>query len=348
MTIDLIIPVYKPDKFFLEMIDSMTRQTVGINRIIVINTEQKYFDRLVYSTKLLDEHKSLEIRHISKREYDCGKTRNSAVKLSDADYFIIMSAKAVPVGKEVIAKLAKAFEDESVAVSYARPVAIEGAFEAEKYVRRYYFPEDSSVHSLKDVDAMGWTAYMNTNLCAMYKRSVFDELEGFLNHVIVNEDILYAAKAINAGYKVSYVADAVVVYTDSYDEKEALKRSFDLGVSVAKHPEVFNLNAIKETNKKLDKLVVNHLRRSGFRSEIFAYRRIASARKKGFSKGLKFKKLADFDIQKYTNNPEYWRMDEILRDRKSVDSHAGYGRSEAEREMIATPPVKKTRSIEEE
>lgn len=347
MTIDLIIPVYKPDKYFLEMIEGMTKQSVGINRIIVINTEQKYFDRLVYSTKLLDEHKSLEIRHISKKEYDCGKTRNSGVKLSDADFFIMMSPKAVPVGKEVISKLAKAFEDESVAVAFARPVAVDSASEAEKYVRRYYFPEDSAVHSSKDVDSLGWTAYMNTNICAMYRRTVFDELDGFLNHVIANEDIIYAAKAVNAGYKISYVADAVVVYTDSPDEKESMKQAFDFGVSVVKNPEVFDPDVIKETAKRLDKLILNHLRRNGFRSEVFEYRRLSAARKKGFGKGIKYKKLTDFDIQKYTGNPEYWRMDEILRDRKSIDSHAGYGRSEAEREMISTPPVRKNKNTEE-
>ena len=340
MTIDLILPIYKPEKVFLDLVEEMTSQSLPINKIIIMNTEQKYFDRLTYSTKFLDKHENIEIRHLSKREYDHGKTRNAAVKLSDADYFIMMSQNAMPVGKEIIAKLLKAFETEpNVAVAYAGEVAVASAKEYDKFERRYFFPEDSAVRSLKDVDTLGWLAYMNSNNCAMYRRDIFDKLGGFMNHVICNEDIFYASKAINEGYKVSYVADAIVVYTAETEDRDRMKEAFDLGVSVAKHPEVFNAEAFKASIHKLDKMTLNHLKRTGHRNEIFAFKRIMAAHRKGFNKGLKYKKISGSEISRYSFNTEYWRADEILRDRTSVDVHSGYGRSEAELRMLAKTPV---------
>ena len=44
--VDVIIPVYKPDRGFLTMVEKLQAQTVPVNRIILINTEQKYLDRL--------------------------------------------------------------------------------------------------------------------------------------------------------------------------------------------------------------------------------------------------------------------------------------------------------------
>lgn len=347
MTIDLIIPVYKPEKSFLEMVDLMAKQSHSINKIIIVNVEQKYFDRLVYSSKFLDEHKSLEIRHISKKEFDCGKTRNYGVKLSNADYFIMMSQYAIPVGSDIIEKLLKAFDDENVAVSFARQVSVDEAPEYSKFVRRYFFPEDSFIHSKKDVDVLSWNAYMCSNGCAMYKRSVFDELGGFLNHTIMNEAILYASKAINSGYKVSYVSDAVLVNTEEFLEKENYKKAFDFAVSVLKHPETFDVLKVKDEVKKLDHMVKNHLLRNGFRKELFEYKKVSRLRLKGFSKGLRYKRMTRDDVVKYSDNVEYWRMDEILRDRNAVDVHSGYGRSEEELKMLSTPPVKKS-SVEHE
>ena len=49
-TVDVIIPTYKPDKEFLEILDMLKKQTVRPSHIIVLNTEEKYFDRLAYGS----------------------------------------------------------------------------------------------------------------------------------------------------------------------------------------------------------------------------------------------------------------------------------------------------------
>lgn len=343
MKIDLLVASYKPDKNFLEMLDVMSHQDIKINRVIVINTEQKYFDRVIYSGRFADEHKNMEIHHISKREADLGKTKNMAVKCSDADYFMFLAQDAIPVGTELTKMLLSAFEkDPKVCIAYGRQIAREDSTEAYKYIKRFFFPEDSSVRSSEDFEARGWMNNFNTNVCAMYKRSVFDELGGFGNHVIYGEDILYTAKALNAGYKIAYVSEAKVVHSGTEDILNTPGFFFDMAVSHVKHPEVFDSVRIRAQFKKMCKLTQTHLKKSGKRRECNAFVKSCSQSVKAYKKGLKFRHMPKNKILKCTINPEYWRMDEILRDRNAVDSRAGYGTSEAELTMRAQKPLKHT------
>lgn len=340
MTIDIIIPVYKPDKSFLQLIDEITSQTLPVGKIIVMNVEQKFYDRLMYSSKLTDEHKNLEVHHISKREFDLGRTKNAAVKISNADYFLVLSQYILPVASDLLKKLVNAIEaDPQIAVAYPRQITAEDAPEYEKYMMRYFYPEDSFVRDARDIEGHGWGAYFSSNMCALYKRSIFDELGGFLNHVLCCEDIIYASKAINEGYRVSYVSDATVVNTFESDEKNYARRMFDFSVSIAKHPEIFAKTDVRGEIKKLEKMTMAHLRHAGFRSELFEYNRYVKAGRRAMNKGAKYKRLSYTELAKCSANPEYWHTDEILRDRSSVDAHSGYGRSQAEVEMISKPPV---------
>lgn len=341
MKIDLAVIADKPDSTFLEMIERMSLQTVDINRIIVINIEQKYYDRLIYNgRKFMDDHKNVEVHHISRREFDCGKTRNAAAKYSDAEYIVFMDQNAVPADNGVIERLINKLEsDPTIAVAYSRQVAREGSDEDYKFFMNFLYPQDSSVRDEQDAKTLGWMAYICSNKCAAYRRRTFDELDGFGNHVITGEDILFAAKAIHAGYKVAYVSEAAVNYSSVWDKDYIERFAFDVAVSHAKHPEIFDVSSIKSLMKKEGKITLTHMKRNGFVKEsVTAARRIRRIQK-NYKQGLKYKRLGKAQILKLTGNPEYWRMDELMRDRSAINAHLGYGRSEEEMEMLRQIPV---------
>ena len=54
----------------------------------------------------------------------------------------------------------------------------------------------------------GIKTFFCSNVCAAYRREIYEELGGFVRHTIFNEDMIYAAKAVEAGYSVAYAADA--------------------------------------------------------------------------------------------------------------------------------------------
>lgn len=341
MKTDIILLTYMPDKSLFTLLDAVKNQNVEIGKIIIVNTEQKYFDRLIYSTDFNDKYRDVRVRHVSKREFDSGKTRNIGVSLSDADYFLMISQYALPRENNMIEKMfATLLTDSEIAVVSARQVPREDCTEADKYQMRYYFPAETRVFSNNDIDE-GAKIYSCSNTCALYRRSIFDKLGGFLNHTIRNEDILFAAKAIHEGYKVGYAGDATVEYSKKLTNRDYLERSFDFAVSYAKHPEIFNFDEIKKAKKELAKKTLSHLRRSGFTKELFSFRRANRLMMKGFRLGKKYKTLPKKTILKCTGNKGYWSYDELLRNRKAVDVHSGYGRSEEEIRMIADSPIKK-------
>jgi len=102
MTVDVIIPVYKPDQEFFTLLDRLESQTVKVNQIYIINTEEKYFSQLVYGRKFKEIYKNIRIKHISAQEFDHGGTRRRAAKEMMADVFVMMTQDAIPADERLI------------------------------------------------------------------------------------------------------------------------------------------------------------------------------------------------------------------------------------------------------
>lgn len=237
---DVIIPVYKPTEKLIRLLDQLKHQSCPVGRIILINTEQKYFDQLAKDYDFIKQYPNLTVKHITREEFDHGKTRNYGVSLSEAPYFVLMTDDAVPYDEKLIENLLAPFETEKVGVTYARQLPAEGCGVIESYTRSFNYPEASRIKSAEDLDSMGIKTFFASNVCAAYRRSLFDELEGFTNHTIFNEDMIYARKVIDSGNQIVYAAQAKVVHSHNYSGLEQFHRNFDLGVSHAEYPQVFS------------------------------------------------------------------------------------------------------------
>lgn len=304
--VDVVIPVYKPDHKFLTLIERLERQSVPVNRIIVMNTEQKYFDRLFYGTSFRKDYHNIIVKHISKREFDHGRTRNRGVQLSDADYFVMMTQDALPADERLVEELIMPLRDERVAVAYARQLAEEDSTEAEKYARSFNYPEQSAVKTKADLERLGIKTFFCSNVCAAYSRRIFDALGGFVRHTIFNEDMIYAAKAVEAGYGIAYAAGAKVYHSHNYSCMEQFHRNFDLGVSQAEHPEVFAAYPSESEGTRLVRQTVRHLWENGRKGQI-PYVIVQSGFKYiGYLLGKNYRRLPGRWVAAMSSNKEYW------------------------------------------
>lgn len=304
--VDVIIPVYKPDTGFLMLLDRLQEQTVPVNRIILMNTEQKYLDRLVFGTALERKYHNITVKHLSKREFDHGRTRNQGVKLSDADVFLMMSQDAIPVDEYLIEKLLAGLRGEKIAVSYARQLPGKDSGEIERYTRLFNYPEKSCVKTKEQLPELGIKTFFCSNVCAAYKREIFDDLGGFVNRTIFNEDMLYAAKAVEAGYGIAYAAEAKVIHSHNYTCMQQFHRNFDLGVSQAQHPEVFAAYPSESEGIRLVRTMVAHLKKKKMWSKI-PYLIIQSGFKYvGYFCGKRYRKLPGKLVTAMSSNKDYW------------------------------------------
>ena len=80
--IDVVIPTCKPGEEFLGLLEALAGQTLAPGRIIIMNTEEKYFERLKYGRVNFDAYQNVEVHHLSTREFDHGNTRNKGIKKS--------------------------------------------------------------------------------------------------------------------------------------------------------------------------------------------------------------------------------------------------------------------------
>lgn len=304
--VDVIIPTYKPDQKFLELIDKLEHQTVPIHQIILMNTEQKYFDRLFYGTSFLEKYKNITVKHLSKREFDHGRTRNLGVKFSEAEIFVMMTDDAMPADEHMIEELLKGLEQSNVAVSYGRQLAYETSSEVEKFTRNFNYPNQARIKTKKDIDTLGIKTFFCSNVCAAYKREIFDSLGGFIKHTIFNEDMIFAAGAVKAGYGIAYVPEAKVYHSHHYTNMEQLRRNFDLGVSQTEHPEVFAGIPSESEGIKLVKQTIAHLREKKQSSKIPGVIIQSGFKYIGYLLGKNYRKLPKKMVIKCSMNKEYW------------------------------------------
>lgn len=304
--VDVIITTYKPDSKFLDLMDKLAHQTVPINKIIIMNTEQKYFDRLTYGTPFSKNYKNVLVRHLSKREFDHGRTRNNGVRLSDAQIFIMMTQDAVPADEHMVEELLQGLQQENVAAAYARQLASPSCSEAEKYTRNFNYPEEGMVKTKADIETIGIKTFFCSNVCAAYRRDIFDALGGFVKHTIFNEDMIYAAGAIRAGYGIAYRPEAKVYHSHDYTNGEQFHRNFDLGVSQAQHPEVFADIPSESEGIRLVKMTAAHLKEQKKSAQIPGLMIKSGFKYIGYILGKNYKRLPQKMVVRCSSNKEYW------------------------------------------
>lgn len=307
--VDVIIPVYKPGAEFVEVIEKLERQTVPVRRIILFNTEQKYWSAFEYETPRRKRYENIRIYHISKREFDHGKTRREAVKKSAAEIFVMMTQDAVPADEFLLERLIAPLSEKDVAVSYARQLPREEAGAAERFTREFNYPAESRMKSAEDIREMGIKAFFCSNVCAAYRRDIYDAQGGFVRRAIFNEDMIYAAGCIKAGYRIAYTADARVIHSHQYTNKEQFHRNFDMGVSQAEHPEVFEGVPPVSEGIRLVKRTAAYLREAGERKLILPMYITSIYKFLGYQLGKNYKRLSFRRIMKYTMNREYWNSE---------------------------------------
>lgn len=144
-------------------------------------------------------------------------------------------------------------------------------------------------------------------MCAAYRADVFDKLGGFEFPVIFNEDMFFAAKAIQSGYFVMYQADARVIHSHNYSVRQQFHRNFDLAVSQTMHPEIFEQVSSESEGMKLVKSTVRYLLRKKKPHLVIELGLQCVGKYAGYWVGKRYQRLSRKQILRYTMNTGYWR-----------------------------------------
>ncbi|MGN0334318.1 MAG: glycosyltransferase family 2 protein [Lachnospiraceae bacterium] len=301
--VDVIIPVYRPQKGWEILLERLSNQTFPVGKIILMNTGEAPWKEQIEAC-----YPRCEVHLLTKEEFDHGGTRHQGTLFSEADYLLFLTQDAVAADEYLVESLVRVFmQDQSIKAAYGRQLPFDDCREIEKYTRSFNYPEQSCIKSEEDLPVLGIKTFFCSNVCAMYERKTYLAQGGFTRHTIFNEDMIYAGGLIKSGYKVAYVAEARVYHSHNYNASQQFHRNFDLAVSQADHPEVF---AGIRSEKEGIRLVIGtakHLVRMKKPWLLFPLLTTSAGKILGYKLGQNYRRLSKKMILKCTMNPSYWR-----------------------------------------
>lgn len=305
MSLDVVIPVYKPAEEFTELIERLYSQTLKPDNIIIMNTEKTLFDEFVSRTGFAANRPGIKVFHVTKEEFDHGRTRHEGMLKSCADIVVMMTQDAVPYDNYLLENLTKNLSG-NVAVAYARQLPGDAAGVLESVSREFNYTEKSLIKSYEDIDTLGIKAFFCSDVCAAYRRSLYETIGGFCMPTIFNEDMIFAYNALKKGYNVSYEASAQVIHSHRYTLKQQFQRNFDIGVSQADHPEVFSGVKSEAEGKKL---VVAAFKKLWHEKRPFMFIPFCAQcffKLLGYRFGKKYKSLSKKTVMRFTGSRQYF------------------------------------------
>lgn len=303
-TVAVLIPTYRPDKKFSRLLQMLQHQNHPVKQIIVMNTEKSLWNESGY-----DGIPGLEVHHVAKTEFDHGGTRKKGMGYVRTDVCVCMTQDAVPADCDLIGTLVEALfqkSEEPIACAYARQLPDKDCHVIERYTRAFNYPEKSCIKTFADLLQLGIKTYFCSNVCAAYQMEIYNRLDGFIDSAIFNEDMLYAAQVIDAGYGVAYAAEAHVIHSHNYSCKQQLHRNFDLAVSQAEHPEVFANLPSEGEGIRMVKQTMQYLKQQK-KAYLIPKLIIQSGSKYlGYQLGKHYRLLPMTLVRKLTMNQAYW------------------------------------------
>lgn len=313
--VDVVIPVYRPDEKLGELLRRLLAQSHPVSRILIMKTEPQVWSEGELLPLFEGSAAMLSVLPVDKKDFDHGGTRHMGILHSDAQVCICMTQDAVPRDPYLVERLLEALyggkgrDKANVAAAYARQLPASGCGVIERYTREFNYPRESRVKTAEDLAELGIKTYFCSNVCAAYKRELYMELGGFQRRTIFNEDMIFAAKAVQAGYAVAYAADAEVIHSHNYTGLMQLRRNFDLAVSQTEHRALFEPISSEGEGIRLVRRTGRQLLKSGFWYLLPELVYQSAMKYLGYCLGKNYQSLPAGMIRRLTLNREYWQRE---------------------------------------
>lgn len=222
--ISVLIFTYNAGREFSSLLDGLQKQTVKPAQILVVDSES------ADGTAELAESRNCKVITINRANFDHGTTRNLTASEISGEFAIFLTQDATPVDEHMIAELIGPMQaDSKIAMCYGRQLPRPNAAPLERFAREFNYPAESILKTKNDIKTLGLKTFFCSNTCSAIRCSIFNKLNGFKNNVIVNEDMLFAAKAIINDYSVYYSAAAKVYHSHPFSLPQTFKRYFNIG-----------------------------------------------------------------------------------------------------------------------
>lgn len=224
MDVSLVIPTYQCDELLEPLLDALNSQATKPREIIVVNTVTGESDDLSI------QHDNCKVATIPKEDFTHGRARNQGSQLASGDILVFMTQDCLPADDEFLTNLTQPIREGVAVASYARQMPDQTTPPPEAFTRYHNYPEQSRIRTKADIAVVGIRAMFFSNAASAVRKDILEEMEGFDETVVMNEDMLLCAKMLQAGHAVAYQANARVIHWHDYTLAQQFKRYFSIGV----------------------------------------------------------------------------------------------------------------------
>lgn len=302
MKISVICPIYNGETY-IERLNYSLSQQIDIEdyEVIYLLTESR--DNSEHILKRLNTNYKL----IKRQDFSHSLTREKAAFNALGDIIVFITQDIIIDSNEFLYRLTKDIVDERCEATFARQICDNNTIE--RYTRINNYPMKSRIVSKDDVSDLGINTYFFSDAASAIKKDIFLELKGYDNkNLLTNEDMYFAYKLINSGYRIKYCSDAEVIHSHDYSYKTLFKRYFDQGVFLKQHSFIEEAGSNSSALELLKTVFIGSIKEKNIKV-LFALIPNFGVRFIANKLGHKYEKLSKKRILKYTSNPQYWEKE---------------------------------------
>lgn len=192
----IIIRCYNEEKHIGQLLDGIKLQTIKNIEIMVVDSGSND------ATLSIASRYPVRILSILPEEFSFGRALNIACQVARGEFIVIASAHVYPLYKDWLMQMLEPFSDPRVALVYGKQKGNQITKFSENQIFSRWFPDESSLNQDSPFCNNANAAIRH----AIWKQLPYDEtLTGL-------EDIDWAKRTMDLGYRIAYVAEAEVIH----------------------------------------------------------------------------------------------------------------------------------------
>jgi rhamnosyltransferase len=204
----IVVRCYNEERHIGRLLSGITQQTIKDVEIIVVDSGS------TDATVSIASRFPVKILSIRPEEFSFGRSLNMGCQAAKGELIVIASAHVYPVYKDWLERLLAPFANPQVALVYGRQRGNETSKVSEHQIFAQWFPKESNPQQDHPFCNNANAAIRRS----LWERQPYDEtLTGL-------EDLDWAKRAMQLGYKISYAAEAEIVHVHDETPKSIYNR----------------------------------------------------------------------------------------------------------------------------
>lgn len=192
----VVIRCHNEEKHIGRLLSGILQQTIQDVEIIVVDSGS------TDATVSISSHYPVKILHIRPEDFSFGRSLNVGCQAASGEFIVIASAHVYPVCHDWLERLLAPFSDTQVALVYGKQRGNDKTRYSEHQVFARWYPDESRQNQEHP--------FCN-NANAAIRRSLWERLP-YDETLTGLEDLDWARRAMELGYRIIYSADADIVH----------------------------------------------------------------------------------------------------------------------------------------